>query len=783
MGYQSIADVGLGRHGFRFRNVPPTGPLPGWPFRKPITIDRTQVPSTQTGVPFVVKFGADADLAAHALKDRRDVRFTDDSGAVLPHEWLEPNPGCAVGDGAWTWFTDPRVICYQGTNRRMFFGAIDRLGQVIGCHYDLDTGATAWAPLRAGILDDHNNPSFIARSDGRIMAFYSRHSQDRLLYVSTTVNPEDASSWTETTLPDAALFTGSTPGAVAYSNPFKLSAEPLRIYLETRIDNHMTLTWTDDNGATWANGVRVITDSPYVKIHSNGVDRVDFLCSEHPDNVAAGTSDVRHMYYSGGSFFKTDGTLIRTLAAVVAGTPIGKSEQTQIYNGNTILGGTHGNGWIADMALGIDGNPVAAWFTIEDATGTSHTHWYSRWNGTAWITTSLGESGGTIYETSDQLSYDGLIALDHSDPRTLYRCRKLGSAWELEKLVTADNGASFTTTAITSSSPIPPAKNKSPVCPRNRLTGAPEVLWMQGRFTTYVDFSTQIRCHPPLAQIASPGIARVKVPSVSSAADTRIWAYYGKVDAGVPVPYAPDADELLRTEMSLLDAIGRTWQAFYGGDKRLARRRLNVPPTVAGRAGAALHGDLALRSTGDYWQTGVAERISTAGLPNLTVYARVKLLGLNQAGSTIEYIAGNRALTGTTEGSVLLRCATATGVLTGLLIVATDTSIGTNFTDLVLPVDGNFHDVVLFFQAGVGLRCSMDGVVSTVTGATAAATTDPTVPAGGFEVTQSPNNGSARGGNIDVDAVHVLSSVKPTDWHTVVGRSATGIATIGAEQT
>jgi len=60
---------------------------PGWVYRKSITVNPGQVPSTQANFPVLVNLPADAGLAAHARADGFDILFTTNDGMTkIPYE-------------------------------------------------------------------------------------------------------------------------------------------------------------------------------------------------------------------------------------------------------------------------------------------------------------------------------------------------------------------------------------------------------------------------------------------------------------------------------------------------------------------------------------------------------------------------------------------------------------------------------------------------------------------------------------------------------------------------
>ena len=78
-----------------------------------------------------------------------------------------------IGDGAWSWFGDPRAVTHNG---RTYVGWVDQEGDVKVSSYDHATGERVTAVLQARLnQDDHANPSLQVRPDGRLVVYYSAH--------------------------------------------------------------------------------------------------------------------------------------------------------------------------------------------------------------------------------------------------------------------------------------------------------------------------------------------------------------------------------------------------------------------------------------------------------------------------------------------------------------------------------------------------------------------------------------------------------------------------------
>ena len=85
-----------------------------------------------------------------------------------------------IGDGAWSWFGDPRAVTHDG---RTYVGWVDQEGDVKVSSYDHATGERVTAVLQARLnQDDHANPSLQVRPDGRLVVYYSAHVGPAMSY-------------------------------------------------------------------------------------------------------------------------------------------------------------------------------------------------------------------------------------------------------------------------------------------------------------------------------------------------------------------------------------------------------------------------------------------------------------------------------------------------------------------------------------------------------------------------------------------------------------------------
>jgi hypothetical protein len=381
-------------------------------------------------------------------------------------------PTQLAADGGWCWFADPRAICHNG---KTYFGYIDRSGNVKVRTFTHATGeVSAAVTLHAALeVDDHDNPTLLMRdSDKRLLVFYSRHLGSTI-YKRVSTNPEDASAWG----PEVSLGGALGGSQYTYPSPLYTSADS-RLYLFYR--NHISgnASWrynvSHDGGETWGSSGTTLHPLIYSKIESNGVDRVDVACSNHPRG-GADICKIRHLYRHDDAWRRSDGT-------VLSGTPpFAADDLTLVYDGGDKPV------WIWDIAYDGSGNPVVVFAKFESTS--DHRYWYGRWTGAGWDCHEICAAGGSIHVGNypsgvPQEQYSGGIVLDHADPSRVYCSRQVAGQWEIYRYVTADGGSTWAETAITSGSTV---KQVRPVVVRGHADGL-EVLWLSGRYTTYVDY-------------------------------------------------------------------------------------------------------------------------------------------------------------------------------------------------------------------------------------------------------------------------------------------------------
>lgn len=443
----------------------------------------------------------------HTLRiTARDAAGNESEASMV--EWTSIPERTTLGDGAWSWFADPRAVHHRG---RTYVGWVAQDGDVKVSVYDHATLTRTTALVAPRVeVDDHANPALQILPDGRVRAFYSAHARAPMWY-RTSLAPEDVSAWGPAlTMPENA----NGNFGFTYPNPVHLAAEG-RTYLFWRGgDFNPTFSSQADGADTWATPRRLISvpgERPYVKVDSDGQSTIHIaFTNAHPNED--GNVNIYYAAYRDGAFRRADGTVIGPL-----GTAITPTKDELVFDAPE-------NAWIHDVAHDDQGRPVLVFAVFHPTPVTrvyDHRYWYARWNGEEWDTKPITPAGGSISEDTREQYYSGGITLDHEDPRTVYLSRQTGEGiWDVETWTTADGGDSWVSEPVTAGSNT---KNVRPVSPRGMLpfSGDMSVLWMRGRYPYYLTYETSIATilrtggnEPPVADAAPvprTGLAPLRV--------------------------------------------------------------------------------------------------------------------------------------------------------------------------------------------------------------------------------------------------------------------------------
>ncbi len=433
-----------------------------------------------------------------------------DSDSIPP-----PPPGMVevAPDGAWTWFNDERAIFHNGF---LYSGYVRTDGYQGITRYDPATGAAIHMQLGTAAsrqTDDHNNPSLTVLPDGRLLAVYSKHNDTSGFRYRTSkvAAPSTDADW------NAEQIKSTVKNS--YSNTYRLTAESNKIYnFHRSINWNPTLTRSVDNGSTWDTPTQFISkddgERPYVRYCSNHGNRIDLIYTDgHPRDI---NNSIYHLYYQGGNFNQTDGTLVKTLANLPINHDTGERGAV-VYPYSSAAWGAgegpddwipSGRAWTWDIHYGSDGHPVCT-FQVQrdDVTGSGWNHdriyyYYARWTGTEWQRRFIAHAGRGLYDHEDD--YGGGMAIDPDDPQVIYISSNAADPFNISDIdnvplgpneryeiwrgFTADGGLTFTWQSVTTGSN---ADNLRPIVPENHGRTR-HVLWFNGTYSSYTSFSTKV---------------------------------------------------------------------------------------------------------------------------------------------------------------------------------------------------------------------------------------------------------------------------------------------------
>ncbi len=389
-----------------------------------------------------------------------------------------------TNDGAWCWFADPRAVYYEGKYRRTYIGWVNKSGDIIIAHYDHTTKKITTNTLKFALeSDDHANPAILLCNDGRLIVFYSGHGGESMFY-RIMKNPEDISSWS-----DEMKVGTNTEGryGITYPNPYQLSNEENVIYLFWRGGNFKPSFSKSKDGINWSPAKTLIEGKgarPYIKFESDGIEKIHFAFTDgHPNNEVK--NSIYYAYYYKGAFYKANGTKIKGIETL----PINPPEADVVYDANV----SGSRAWIWDIAIEPSGNPVIVYAVFTEET--DHRYRYARWDGKKWNDFEITSAGKWFPQTpksekETETFYSGGIVLDHSNPSIVYLSKQINGIFEIEKWITSDGGAKWTSVKITNNSK---KNNIRPIVPRRHKKESVELIWMYGDYIHYTKYNTAIK--------------------------------------------------------------------------------------------------------------------------------------------------------------------------------------------------------------------------------------------------------------------------------------------------
>jgi len=409
-------------------------------------------------------------------------------------------------DGGWCWFEAPRAL-FQGS--RLIIGSVAsgwsnaaRKGDIETIVHDMATGTNTAIELHNQLeMDDHDSPAFLIRPDGRLVTLYAKHGTENHFYYRLS-NANAPTTWAA-----EQTFTPTAATQLTYSNLFLLTAENNRVYDFYRgldASYKPSYAYSDDLGQTWRSGNIVVNvpstgtlQRPYARYVSNGTDTVHITYTEaHPRDY---DNSIYHVYYKGGTLYRSDGTAIHPLTQGLT-TP---DEGTRIFRGDA-----NNVAWTVDVVLDPANARPHVVYSVQVGSaglptgqgGDDMRYRYARWDGGAWRDHALAYAGTRLYSGEDD--YTGLAVIDPTDPSVIYISTNANPTtgaplmstadgkrhWEIFRGETTNTGDNWQWTSVTSNSTL---DNLRPIVVSDGASRK-VLLWLRGTYRAYTDYQQQI---------------------------------------------------------------------------------------------------------------------------------------------------------------------------------------------------------------------------------------------------------------------------------------------------
>ena len=370
--------------------------------------------------------------------------------------------------GGWTQIPEARATWFNGV---VYFGYVNGSNgnvEIRSYAAGVVSAATVLHSAMDTPADSHDAPAILVRPDGYIVVAYSAHLGGTL-YTRVSSAAEDISSFEA-----EVTITGLT-----YTYPILVQrlaevSDPVYLWYRTGTTG-LRYHKSSDGGATWAAGNAgdpVYADgASYWKIVSDGQWRIDFVITQ--GNPSGATCPIGHFYADDTGWHQSDGTDIGD----PGGSGFAFADITEVYDSSD------GPAWATDAYLDASNRPRFV-YSIDDGGTDSAFRFASADAGGAWtLSTILASVGFGIVDPSP------VATIDVSREDRCYLVRHIAGHHELWRYSTADGGATWTGSAITSGSAV---DNLYPVFVRNHPTGL--VLWLYGDYVgAETDFDMGIK--------------------------------------------------------------------------------------------------------------------------------------------------------------------------------------------------------------------------------------------------------------------------------------------------
>lgn len=383
-------------------------------------------------------------------------------------------PVQASADGIWGNSASYTAAVYH--SGATYLGVSAQTGGATVVRFDHASNTDSSFSLNSSVgPSDHSAPTVVIRSDGRILAMYSKHNDNSGLRYRISTNPGDISAWGA-----EQLLTTGTPN-VTYAYVVQLDAVMV-LFFRNNVNFFYRLSF--DQGSTWSGVTWCFTYAneagrPYPYPLKTGANEIDFvLCQQ--DGTLAIVPSIYHVKAtwngSGFNWTNTAGTAI-TLPVDAA-----DGDATLIYNDPT----AYTTFW-ATTKRHTDGN---LWVLIRRlSSATNVAYLLVRQSGSSWLPAVSVAPGG--YPTSVQPDYTGDCCFDPLDATLVYASSGAtsGGPMEIALYRTTDGGDTWAKVRDITTGTSAPTRNFRPVSVVNAPSDGARVAFIKGSYSGYTSFA------------------------------------------------------------------------------------------------------------------------------------------------------------------------------------------------------------------------------------------------------------------------------------------------------
>lgn len=368
------------------------------------------------------------------------------AGATLAIDELTESP-----EGGWPGETG---VLRRGDTT--YFGYIDSSGNV---EVRSVTGGvvSAATTLHAELeVDHHDYPELVMRSDGKLVAAYSKHNGAEV-YVRIATNANDATTWGAEFGIDSSLG----EGIYTYPRMRMLDAEvndPIYLFIRANGGsadaNDLIMSKSTNGGSTWSAATTLWATDPnghYFRVSESDGSRLDFFVGT--GNMSDEDGDMYHFWYEDGSYYDSAGN-------DMGSPPFDTGDATLVYEAAS------GEGLRLPRSIErrADGSVVGLFVAFGETL--DYDYWWAEWDGSSWSTEKLASSDASLGGFGGGGTHSGpyvYISLEDSGVNHLHRFQKTQDGWQSRQLTSSGGDHVY---------PVPVRDGVAPL----------RVIWLEGSY-------------------------------------------------------------------------------------------------------------------------------------------------------------------------------------------------------------------------------------------------------------------------------------------------------------